>query len=268
LEGTLLIVVQKFLAAVHVSADKFVLSELSSAGIEGGLSGHYNQPGGAAAAADAVGATGSGRRAASALHVGGAGRAGGGGGGGGRRGIRSAAAAHKQNAMRSSSIPLQIYSAATVGVMLAGQLLLRGVGNHPLSAQDRTAVLNFITRSQPVLQDVSSLYALDVLSVGLFDAYTRKQQLSDHITPSAVVQEAIQGTQDPHIFGASSRNGENETNLFSDLQQVSSSLQSLLVKLLATYQISNRYDINFFFIYNIICVCRNQIVLLHLVFLY
>jgi hypothetical protein len=60
-----------------------------------------------------------------------------------------------------ASLPLQAYSGATLGVMLAGRLLLAD-GGTAQAAQDRQAVLGFVCR-QPAFNDVAAVYALDAL---------------------------------------------------------------------------------------------------------
>jgi hypothetical protein len=60
-----------------------------------------------------------------------------------------------------ASLPLQAYSGATLGVMLAGQLLL-GDGGTAQAVQDRQAVLGFVCR-QPAFNDVAAVHALDAL---------------------------------------------------------------------------------------------------------
>jgi hypothetical protein len=59
------------------------------------------------------------------------------------------------------SLPLQAYSGATLGVMLAGRLLLAD-GGTAQAVQDRQAVLGFVCR-QPAFNDVAAVYALDAL---------------------------------------------------------------------------------------------------------
>lgn len=73
------------------------------------------------------------------------------------------------------SLPLQAYAATTLGVMLAGHLLLRRKSR--ISVSDHHALLNFITRSEPVLQSPSALYAVDVLATCCHETHRHLRQM-------------------------------------------------------------------------------------------
>ena len=71
------------------------------------------------------------------------------------------------------TLPLQAYSGTTLGVLLAAQLLLRH--SIPISIQDRFSLLSSLSRTEPLLHDVSVIYALDTLCISLNNAKSVKQ---------------------------------------------------------------------------------------------
>ena len=79
-----------------------------------------------------------------------------------------------------TSLPVHGYTSTALGVLLASNLLLRGdavtdageattlgTNTGTSNTQDQLAVLNFISRAQPIMQDTSILYALDALCLRL-----------------------------------------------------------------------------------------------------
>lgn len=91
-----------------------------------------------------------------------------------------------------ASLPLHAYTSTSIGVLLASNLLLRGdyvnsdsAGSAAVAAaQDQNAVLNFISRAQPIMQDVSILYALDALCVRM------ERSISDNLCSPGMHQSS------------------------------------------------------------------------------
>lgn len=71
----------------------------------------------------------------------------------------------------NNMVPLQHYTSSTLGLVLASYLLLR---NSPMiTIQDYQSILNSITKSFSIYQDVSVLYTIDDLSYCLYESHCR-----------------------------------------------------------------------------------------------
>ena len=149
-----------------------------------------------------------------------------------------------------ASVPLRQYSAPTLGVILAGQMLLRA--RPAISSQDRQAILNFLVRSQPIMQDVAVLYALDVLAVSLQCAMLCTANTSSSFLANTVINSNKNNNSSGSSSGCSSdtrsslscpdTTGHNESASTDEaIQQLHSALQSLFSNVIATFKLSNRY---------------------------
>ena len=92
------------------------------------------------------------------------------------------------------TLPLQAYSGTTLGVLLAAQLLLRN--SIPISIQDRFSLLSSLSRTEPLLHDVSVIYALDTLCISMNNAKSVKQ--SYVITAGSTSSSTSRTTTDHH----------------------------------------------------------------------
>ena len=92
------------------------------------------------------------------------------------------------------TLPLQAYSGTTLGVLLAAQLLLRH--SIPISIQDRFSLLSSLSRTEPLLHDVSVIYALDTLCISMNNAKSVKQ--SYVITAGSTSSSTSRTTTDHH----------------------------------------------------------------------
>ena len=129
------------------------------------------------------------------------------------------------------TLPLQAYSGTTLGVLLAAQLLLRN--SIPISIQDRFSLLSSLSRTEPLLHDVSVIYALDTLCISMNNAKSVKQPYvitAGNTSSSSSSRTTTDHHQQQHQSSQSAAVATEEV-----ISRTGASLHRLLERVIQTY---------------------------------
>ena len=160
----------------------------------------------------------------------------------------------------ASTVPQQRYSSSTLGIILAGQLLLRsrpGIAEH-----DQQAILNSCARAQSLTHDVTSLFALDMLSTCMWDAMFNVQsdvglQLSVNVnsstssSSSSSLSNPLVQSEQPFITRRAPSTANTKDSMLGPIQ---STLQVVMSKLLESFKLTNRFVVLKTITYNLFYV--------------
>lgn len=137
----------------------------------------------------------------------------------------------------SPALPLQAYSPTTLGILLAGHLLLRREASSEFDAQK---MLNLVTRSDPVFQGPSALYAVDMLTTCCYSAYLRVTEASTTV-PSTFAGSSSSGAAATSAFSTSFAASIAPSRNADYLKHAMLSLQTVLDKLVKSVLTRPRY---------------------------